>query len=302
MKLATGVFAIVLLTISALPAHAELTSTVKVRVRNSSNYVYPCNAGIAANPRSANKGVDYIRGSWVASENNPRASSGDGIAVAGSTGNSVNPDTDRAVLAALFASSTRPYLSYNQLLPEATQYDYVIGQTNKNQRFDVNLATDTYDSGFYVTFCFKPSLLDQQTDGVQETLKFVSARITHSVVPGSPYNYATESGLKAMLEIKCTKGGGKIVQHYTPGGNTVIDTLLTSFPTGTTVDLAPSGGIVIGDGNSLISGSTLNPGDLPDDCRVRFYFIETSGKLRPHVLSSSDIQIDIDAQVGLLGG
>ena len=40
---------------------AELSSSVKVSVRSSSNYIYPCNAGIAQNPKSISKGVDFIR-------------------------------------------------------------------------------------------------------------------------------------------------------------------------------------------------------------------------------------------------
>jgi hypothetical protein len=129
-------------------------------------------------------------------------------------------------------------------------------------------------------------------------LKFVHAMATHSVVPGMTYNYATDAKLMSMVEIKCTKDNGNIVQHYTPNGITPIENLLTPFSGNTTIDMAPNTGIQIGAGNSLLLGQSLLPGEIPDDCRVRFHFIETSGKLRPHTLTASDIQVDLQATVG----
>ncbi|MCM2277335.1 MAG: hypothetical protein NDJ89_04610 [Oligoflexia bacterium] len=282
-------------------ARAELSSSVKVRVRNSSNYVYPCNAGVALNPRSQARGVDYVRGYWVASEHNPRAAAGQGVAVGGAR-DSGFADPDFGALSSLLGGG-RAYPSYNQLLPEATMYDFVVGRgASGDDRFEINLASDTYDAAYFVTFCFKPSLVANPEDPVQSELKFASARVTHSVVTGSASNYATDSGLKAMIEVKCVKNQGRIVQYYTPGGVTEINALLAPFGGATTVELAPSGGILIGDGPSLVSGSPLETGELPDECRIRFHFIETSGALRPHVMSSSDIQIDLDATVGRLGG
>lgn len=277
---------------------AELSSSVKVSVRSSSNYIYPCNAGIAQNPKSISKGVDFIRASWTPSQHNPNAQPDQGIAIGGSVQDN-NPDPDYALLSGLLGSGDRPYLSYNQLLPENTMYDYVVGQNLTGAGLEVNLSSDTYDSGFFITFCFKPSLVG--TDHrVPMNLKFVHAMATHSAVPGMAYNYATDSKLMSMVEIKCTKDNGSIVQHYTPNAVSPIENLLTPFSGNMTIDMAPNTGIQIGTGNSLIQGPALATGEIPDECRVRFHFIETSGKLRPHALSASDIQIDLQATVGIL--
>ena len=303
MKFKSVLSAMVGMTLAAFGAevgHAALSSSIRVRVRNSANYVYPCNAGIAQNPKSLARGVDYIRGSWVASEHNPTAHSGTGIAIGGIIKDNF-PDTDFPVLLSLFTGA-RSYLSYNQLLPENAMYDQIVGQGTDGRLLEINLASDTYDAGYYVTFCFKPSMIDEHADGVPMTLKFTSARATHSVVPGSPYNYATDAALRAMLEIKCTKDSGRTIQHYTPGGLTNIDSLLTPFTGNTMIDLIPVGGIAIGSGSSLVSGPALASGELPSECRIRYYFIETSAKLRPHTLTSSDIQLDLDAAVGTVGG
>jgi hypothetical protein len=64
--------------------------------------------------------------------------------------------------------------------------------------------------------------------------------------------------------------------------------------------MAPSAGIKIGPPDSMIYGTPLATGEIPDDCRVRFYFIETSGKLRPHTLTASDIQVNLQATIGTL--
>lgn len=279
-------------------SRAELSSSVKVRVRNSSNYVYPCNAGIALNPRSVAKGVDYIRASWMPSQHNPTAQAGSGVAIGGSLKNN-NPDPDYGALVGLLVGGTRSYLSYNELLPENLAYDYVLGQNLSGAGVDINLSSDTYNSAFYITFCFKPSQ-NPSDSSVPLVLKFVHAKATHSVVPGGTYNYATDAKLTSMVEIKCRKSNGSIIQHYTPGGVTAIDALLTPFAGNVTVDMAPSGGIEVGSGLSLISGSALEMGVLPDDCRIRFYFIETAGTLRPHAMTQSDIQVDLEANVGSL--
>ncbi len=277
---------------------ASLSSSVKVRVTSSSNYVYPCNAGIAQNPKASSQGLDSISSSWVASQNNLAATADSGVAVGGLTKNN-NPDTDYTVISGLIGTASRPYLSFNQLLPENKMYDYVIGQNLNGAGIQVNMESDTYDSGFYVTFCFKPSLItsDQR---VPMSMKFVHAVATHAVVPGSPYNYATDSGLMSMVEIKCTKTNGTVVQHYTPNGVTAINNLLTPFPGNARIDMAPSDGIQIGSGNSLIFGPALQSGEIPDDCRVRFYFVETSGKVRQHQVGASDIQVDLQATIGTL--
>lgn len=275
-------------------SYADLSSSVKVTVRSSSNYVYPCNAGVAQNPKSISKGVDFIRGSWVASQNNPNAGVGQGVAIGGST-KSINPDPDYNMLAGLFGGG-RPYLAYNQLLPENNMYDFVVGNNLNGGGLEVNMTSDTYDSAFYVTFCFKPSLVGTDKR-VPMNLKFVHAIATHSVVPGSTYNYATDSNLMSMVEIKCTKNNGSVIQHYTPNGITSIDNLLTPFSGNMTIDMISSAGVEIGGGSSLVMGPALVAGDIPDDCRVRFYFIETSGKLRPHIMSASDIQLSLQATV-----
>lgn len=283
---------------SAMQANAELSSSVKVSVRSSSNYIYPCNAGIAQNPRSISKGVDYIRASWTASQHNPSAQADQGIAVGGGTKDN-NADPDFAILTSLLGTGNRPYLNYNQLLPENTMYDYVVGQNLTGAGLEVNLSSDTYDSGFYVTFCFKPSMVGTDSR-VPMSLKFTHAMATHSAVPGATYNYATDAKLMSMVEIKCSKDGGSIVQHYTPNGITPIDNLLTPFSGNMTIEMAPTSGIQIGGGNSLIDGPALANGEIPDECRVRFHFIETSGKLRPHTLTASDIQVNLQATVGTL--
>jgi hypothetical protein len=284
--------------IYSVSGFAELSSSVKVSVRSSSNYIYPCNAGVAQNPKSISKGVDFIRGSWTASQHNPTAQPDQGIAIGGSTqGN--NADPDYALLAGILGNGNRPYLLYNQLLPENTMYDFVVGQNLTGAGLEVNLSSDTYDSGFFITFCFKPSLVGTDSR-VPMNLKFVHAVATHSAVPGMTYNYATDAKLMSMVEIKCTKDNGNIIQHYTPNGVTPLENLLTAFSGNTSVDMAPTTGIQIGSGNSLIEGPALNAGEIPDDCRVRFHFIETSGKLRPHILTASDIQIDLQATVGTL--
>jgi hypothetical protein len=277
---------------------AELSSSVKVSVRSSSNYIYPCNAGVAQNPKSISRGVDFIRASWTASQHNPNAQGDQGIAVGGGSKNN-NQDPDYSLLTGIIGSGNRPYLSYNQLLPENTMYDFVVGQNLTGAGLEVNLSSDTYDSAFYVTFCFKPSQI--KTDyTVPMNLKFIHARATHSVVPGYTYNYATDAKLMAMVEIKCSKDNGNIVQHYTPNGLTVIENLLTPFSGNMMIDMAPSNGIQIGLGNSLIEGPPLLTGEIPDECRVRFYFVETSGKLRPHILTASDIQVDLQATIEAL--
>jgi len=293
---------VAILTIfSLLPqiSHADLSSSVKVRIRNSSNYVYPCNAGIAKNPKSISRGVDFIRGSWTASQHNPTSQPGNGVAIGGSSKDGSNPDLDYAFLSGLIGSGNRSYLSYNQLLPENLMYNYILGQNLTGDALEINMSSDTYDSGFFITFCFKPSM-NGNDSSVPLSLKFIHAKATHSVVPGATYNYATDSKLMSMVEIKCTKDNNSIIQHYTPTGATTIDSLLTPFSGNTTIDMAPVGGIQIGSGVSLIYGAGLDSGQLPDDCRVRFYFIETSGGLRPHTLTQSDIQVDLDASVGSL--
>lgn len=289
-----------LLCFATVTTHAELTSSVRVRVRNSSNYIYPCNAGIAKNMKVENKGVDFIRASWTASQHNPSAHAGDGVVVAGST-KAENLDPDFLPLSGLLNGGSRPYLSYSQLLPENLMYDYVLGQSLTGSGIVVNMTSDTYDSGFNITFCFKPSMVGNDPN-VPLTLKFLHAKATHSVVPGAvaSYNYATDSKLMAMVDIKCRKDNGSLVQYYTPTGANTIDSLLTPFSGNTTIDMAPSGGIQMGAGISLIAGSALNPGEIPDDCRVRFYFVETAGTFRPHALTESDIQIDLEASVGSL--
>ena len=292
-------FALVLVAmVIALASHsqAELTSSVKVRIRNSSNYVYPCNAGIAKNPKSVGKGVDFIRGTWTASQDAPTNQAGQGVAIGGSIkGN--NADPDFALLTGLIGHGNRSYLSYNQLLPENTMYGYVVGQGLTGTGIDINLSSDTYDSGFYITFCFKPSM-NGNDSSVPLSLKFIHAKATHSVVPGAAYNYATDSKLMSMVEVRCSKDNNSLVQHYTPTGSTTIDSLLTPFSGNMTIEMATSSGIQIGSGISLINGPALNVGELPDDCRVRFYFIETSGGFRPHTLTQSDIQVDLEATVG----
>jgi hypothetical protein len=277
-------------------SNADLSSSVKVSVRSSSNYIYPCNAGIAQNPKSISKGVDFIRSSWIPSQHNPSAQASSGIAIGGGLKDN-NSDTDFNILSGLIGTGSRPYLSYNQLLPENTMYDFVVGQNINGGGLEVNLSSDTYDSAYYITFCFKPSLVGTDSR-IPMSLKFTHAIATHAAVPGVTYNYATDAKLMSMVEIKCSKDNGAIIQHYTPNGITPIDNLLTPFSGNMTIDMAPTAGIQIGNGNSLIDGPALNPGDLPDDCRVRFYFIETSGKLRPHTLSASDIQVDLQATVG----
>ena len=277
---------------------AELSSSVKVSLRSSSNYIYPCNAGIASNPKSLLQGVDFISASWTASQHNPNAQADEGVAIGGSTTNNiVDPDYD--ILSSIIGNGTRPYLAYNQLLPEDTMFDYVVGQNLTGAGLVVNLSSDTYDSGFFVTFCFKPSLVGTDTR-VPMNLKFVHAIATHSAVSGMTYNYATDAGLKSMVEIKCRKDNNTIIQYYTPDGITPIENLLTTFSGDTSIDMAPSSGIQIGEGNSLLMGSALLPGEIPDDCRIRFHFIETAGTLRPHTLTASDIQIDLQATVGTL--
>lgn len=288
-------FIISSLIISA-SSYAILSSSVNVRVRSSSNYVYPCNAGIAQNPRSILKGVDFVRASWTPSQHNPAAQADQGVAIGGALINN-NADPDFALLSGLIGNGTIPYLNYNQLLPEASMYDFVVGQNLTGAGLEVNLSSDTYDSAFYITFCFKPSQIGTDTR-VPMNLKFAHAMATHSVVPGSTYNYATDAKLMSMVEVKCTKDNGSIIQHYTPNGITPIENLLTPFSGNMTVDMAPAGGIQIGAGNSLIEGTALAAGEIPDDCRVRFYFIETSGKLRPHTLTASDIQVDLQATMG----
>jgi hypothetical protein len=277
---------------------AELSSSVKVSVRSSSNYIYPCNAGIAQNPKSISKGVDFIKSSWTASQHNPTAQADAGVAIGGSALNN-NADTDYALLNGLIGTGTIPYLNYNQLLPENTMYDFVVGQNLNGGGLEVNLSSDTYDSAFFVTFCFKPSLVGSDSR-VPMNLKFTHAKATHSAVPGTTYNYATDAQLMSMVEIKCSKDNGNTVQHYTPNGVTLIENLLTPFNGNMTIDMAPNTGIVIGSGGSLIDGPALLAGQIPDDCRVRFYFIETSGKARPHTLTASDIQVDLQATVGTL--
>ena len=290
----------ILTIFSILPmvAQAELSSSVRVRIRNSSNYVYPCNAGIAKNPKAISQGVDFIRASWTPSQHNPAAQAGSGYATGGTVNSTSNPDLDFAFLTGLIGQGNRSYLSYNQLLPEDQMFNYILGQNQTGDAISINMGSDTYDSGFFITFCFKPSL--NGNSGVPESLKFIHAKATHSAVPGSNSNYATDAKLMSMVEIKCTKDNGSIVQHYTPTGATTIDTLLTPFYGNSTIDMAPTGGIQIGSGVSLINGPGLNSGELPDDCRVRFYFIETSGGLRPHALVQSDIQIDLNATVSAL--
>lgn len=274
---------------------AELSSSVKVSVRSSSNYIYPCNAGIGLNPNSQLKGVDFVRASWTPSQHKPTAVAGSEVAIAGSTTlNNVDPDF--GLLTGIIGTGSRPYLTYNELLPEATMYDYVVGQNLSGGGLEVNLSSDTYDSAFYVTFCFKPSQIGTDSR-VPMNLKFTHAMATHSAIPGSAYNYATDAKLASMIEIKCTKDNGNIIQHYTPNGLTPIENLLTPFSGNTLVDMAPAGGIQIGLGNSLIEGPALLAGEIPDECRVRFYFIETSGALRPHVMAGSDIQVDLQATV-----
>ena len=277
---------------------ADLSSSVKVRVRSSSNYIYPCNAGVAQNPKAIAKGVDYVSASWTASQHNPSAQAGSGVAIAGATKDN-NVDPDFALLTGLIGNGNRPYLAFNQLLPENTMYDYVVGQNLNGAGLTVNLTSDTYDSGFYITFCFKPSQIGND-DRVPMSFKFTHAMATHSVVPGAAYNYATDAKLMSMVEIKCSKDNGSTIQHYTPNGITPIENMLTNFAGNMTIDMAPSNGIQIGSGNSLIDGPALQTGELPDDCRIRFYFLETSGKLRPHTLTASDIQVDLQATIGTL--
>jgi hypothetical protein len=295
-KTILNVTLITLLGFSTLNALADLSSSVKVSVRSSSNYIYPCNAGIAQNPKSISKGVDFIRASWAPSQHNPSATADSGVAIGGGLKDN-NADPDYALLTGIIGAGNRPYLSYNQLLPENTMYDYVVGQNINGGGLEVNLSSDTYDSAFYITFCFKPSLVGSDSR-IPMSLKFVHAIATHAAVPGVTYNYATDSKLMSMVEVKCSKDNGSIIQHYTPNGITPIENLLTPFSGNMTIDMAPTAGIQIGYGNSLIDGPALNAGEIPDDCRVRFYFVETSGKLRPHTLTASDIQVDLQATVG----
>ena len=292
-----------LLSIFSMNAHALLSNSVTVGVRSSSNYLYPCNAGIAENTQSIARGVDYIHGGWVASEHNPAAPAGEGNAVGGETSGNI-PDPDYGLLSSLLIDGTLTYRLYNQLLPEDTMYNFVIGSNqyaSAAAKLMVNLASDTYNAAYYITFCFKPSK-NGSDPGLAQELAFVSGRITHSAVGGSTYNYAEKSGLKSMLEIKCSKGNGAVVQHYTPGASTNIDVLLTPFASETTVQLIPMGGIAINTADYRISGGTFTEGALPDECRARFHFVETAGTLRPHTQSTSDIQIDVDATVRALGG
>ncbi|MBI2522631.1 MAG: hypothetical protein HYV97_19580 [Bdellovibrio sp.] len=290
----------VLSCLVSVNAYALLSNSVTVGVRSSSNYLYPCNAGIAENTQSIARGVDYLHGAWVPSEHTPSAMAGEGNAVGGDTSGNI-PDPDYAVLSTLLTDGTLLYRNYNQLLPEDTMYNYVIGSNPyaTAAKLMINLASDTYNAAYFITFCFKPSK-NGSDPGLAQELAFVSGRVTHSAVVGNTYNYAEQSGLKTMLDIKCSKVSGGVVQFYTPGGSTSIDVLLTPFAADTTVQLVPMGGIAINTADYRIYGGTFTEGTLPDECRARFHFIETSGTLRPHTLSSSDIQIDVDATVRAL--
>ena len=286
----------------SMNAHALLSNSVTIGVRSSSNYLYPCNAGIAENLQSIARGVDYIHGAWVPSDHSPASAAGEGNAIGGATSGNI-PDPDYSILSSLLTDGALTYKVYNQLLSEDAMYNYVIGsnQYATAAKLMINLASDTYNAAYYITFCFKPSQSAPTDTSLGQELRFMSGRVTHSAVGGTTYNYAEKSGLKTMLEIKCTKSGGSIVQHYTPGASTSIDVLLAPFASGTTVQLVPMGGIAINTADNRISGGTFPDGTLPDECRMRFYFVETSGTLRPHALSSSDIQIDVDATVKALG-
>jgi len=280
---------------------ALLSNNISIRVRSSANYLYPCNAGIAENKDSISKGVDYIKGFWQASQHKPTAGTGDGVAVGGA--NSGNFDIDYSILGSLLGDGELAFPKFNTLLPEVSMFDFELGGTPKNpsQKVEINLESDTFNAAYFVTFCFKPSKLSHNDDGVKRELIFNSARITHSAVPTNTKEYATDSKLKATLDIKCRTKDNTITQFYAPSGISSLDTLLTLFPENTSIELIPSNGLKIGDPSNMLSGDFLPYGSLPDECRVRFYFFETSGVLRDHVLLESDIRIDLDANVRAIG-